>query len=92
MFLFSCLQFILKAWKSFQRCVDTIIEKNGGYIFNKFTVLYPSSYFVVDFLKFKLILFYNRIVYYNTRIFLILLPCTVLTLLYLLFSSVLKYY
>ena len=41
-------------------------------ILSKFTVLYLSSYFVVDFLELKLILFYNRTVYYYTRIFLIL--------------------
>ena len=46
-----------------------------GAILSKFTVLGLSSYFVVYFLKSKLILFYNRIVY--TRIFLILLPYSV---------------
>ena len=41
-------EFILKACKSFQRCVDTIIEKMLA-ILSKFTVLCLSSYFVVYF-------------------------------------------
>ena len=65
-------EFILKACKSFQRHVDTIIEKMVV-ILNKFTVLCLSSYFVVFVLKLKLILFYNRAIYYYTRIFLIFL-------------------
>ena len=32
------------------------------------------SYFVIYFFKFKIILFYNRVVYHHTRIFLILFP------------------
>ena len=40
---------------------------------SKFTVLYLSFYFVVYLLKLKLNLFYNKVVYYYTRIFLILL-------------------
>ena len=43
-------------------------------ILSKFIVLYLSSYFVVYFLKLEFIFFYNRIVYYYTRIFLIWLP------------------
>ena len=39
--------FILKACKSFRRCVDTIIEKMAA-ILSKFTVL-CLSYFVVYF-------------------------------------------
>ena len=44
-------------------------------ILSKFTVLCPSSYFVVYFLKLKLklILSYNRVIDYYDRIFLILL-------------------
>ena len=40
----------------------------------KFTVLSVSSYFVVYFFKLELILFYNRVVYYYTRILLVWLP------------------
>ena len=64
--------FILKTYKLSQRCVDTIIEKITTKL-NKFTILCLSSYFVVYSFQLKLILFYNRIVYYYTRIFLILL-------------------
>ena len=42
-------------------------------VLSKFTVLYLPSYFVVYFLKLELILFYNSVVYYHSRIFLILL-------------------
>ena len=42
-------------------------------ILSKFIVLCLSSYSIY-FLKLKLILFYNRVVYYHIRIFLILLP------------------
>ena len=66
-------EFILKACKSCRRRIDTIIKKMVT-ILSKFTVLRLSSYFVVSFLKSKLILFYNRIIYYFTRIYLILLP------------------
>ena len=44
----------LKACKSFQRFVDTIIGEKMAAILSKFTVLCLSSYFVA-FLKFKLI-------------------------------------
>ena len=68
-------EFILKTCKSFQRCVDTISEKKTVTILSKFTLLCLSSYFVVYYLKLKLILFCNRVVYYYyTRIFLNLLP------------------
>ena len=72
-------EFILEACKSFRRRADTKIEKKKKKkkmvaILSKFTVLCLSSYFVVYFLKSKLILFYNRVVYHYTRIFLILLP------------------
>ena len=43
-------------------------------ILSTFTILCLSSYFVVYFFKSKLILFFNRVVYYFTWIFLILLP------------------
>ena len=72
-------EFILKACKLFWRCVDTIIEKIVA-ILSKFTILCLFSYFVVYFSKLKLILFYNRVVYYYTRIFLNLLPYPVDTL------------
>ena len=67
-------EFILKACNLFWRHVDIIIEKKMVTILGKFTVLCLSSYFVVYFFKSKWILFYNRIVHYHTRIFLILLP------------------
>ena len=68
-------EFILKACKSFRRRVDTMIEKKKMVaILSKFTVLCLSSYFVVYFSKSKLIVFYKRVVYYYSRIFLILLP------------------
>ena len=68
-------EFILKASKSFQRHSDTIIEKKMVAILSKFTVLCLYSYLVVFFFfKLKLILFYNRVIYYYTRIFLILHP------------------
>ena len=54
-------------------CFDTICEKKMVVIMSKFTVLSLSSYFVVYLFKSKLILFYNRINYYYTRIFLIIL-------------------
>ena len=54
--------------------IDTISEKKMAAILSKFNVLYLSSYFVIYFLKLKLIMFYNRVVYYYTRIFLVLLP------------------
>ena len=66
-------EFIFKACKSFQRHVDSKIEKKMVAILSKFTVLCLSSYFVVNFLKLKFILFYNRVIYY-ARISLILLP------------------
>ena len=43
-------------------------------ILSKFFVFCLFSYFVVYFLKFKLILFYKRVANYYIRIFLILLP------------------
>ena len=61
-------EFTLKVCKSFWRCLDRIIEKTMTAILSKFTVLCRSSYFL------KLILFYNRVVFYYTRIFLISLP------------------
>ena len=54
-------EFILKACKSFQRCIDTIIEKMVT-ILSKFTVFCLSSFLL--FKKLKFILFYNRVVYY----------------------------
>ena len=65
-------EFILKASKLFRKRVDRIIKKMVA-ILIKCTV-YCQSYFFVYFLKSKLILFCNRVVYYYTRIFLILLP------------------
>ena len=64
-------EFILKTCKSFQRHVDRIIEKKSrpyrvNLLFNVHLIL-----------KLKLILFYNRVVYYYNRIFLILLPRTI---------------
>ena len=60
-------EFILKACKSFRRSVHTIMEKMVA-ILSKFTVLCLSSYFVVYLLNLKLIVFYNRVAYYYTRI------------------------
>ena len=65
-------EFILKACKSFRRRVDTIIEKNGGHIEEIYYFVF-IFFFCCLFFKSKLILFYNRVVYY-TRIFLISLP------------------
>ena len=62
------VEFILKACKSFWRCVEKMVI-----ILNKFTVFCLSSYFVVYFLKLELILFNKRVIYYYTRIFPILL-------------------
>ena len=42
-------------------------------ILSKFTVLCLSFYFVVYLFELKLILFYYRVIYYHTKIFLILL-------------------
>ena len=67
-------EFILKACKSFRSRVDTIIDKKMVTILSKFTVLCKYPYFVVYFLRLKLILFYNRVVYYYFIIFQILLP------------------
>ena len=73
-------KFLLMAYKSFRKRVNTIIEKKKkiATILSKFTVLHLSSYFVVYILLSKLIFSYNRITYYYTRIFLILLPHPVL--------------
>ena len=70
-------EFILKACKSFRRHVDKIIEKMEA-ILSNFSVLRLFSYFVVYFFELELILFYNRVIYYYTRIFLILLMHPVL--------------
>ena len=64
-------EFILKACKLFQRHLDTIIEKMVA-LLSKFTILCLSCDFVVYFLKLKLTLFYNRVVYNYARILLIL--------------------
>ena len=66
-------ELILKAYKSIQRHVDIIIKKMLV-ILNKFTILYLSSNFAVYFFKLKLILFCNRVLNYDSRIFLILPP------------------
>ena len=66
-------EFTLKVCKSFRKRVDTIIEKKKILaILSKSTVLCLFSYFVVYFLKLKLILFYKKAICY-TGIFLILL-------------------
>ena len=46
--------------------VDKIIDKMVA-ILSKFTVLCLSSDFVAYFLKLKLILFYNRVIYYQVE-------------------------
>ena len=57
---FECMLIqLLKDWK----------KNNDG-----FTVLCLSSYFVADFVKLKLTFVYNQILYYYSRIFLILIP------------------
>ena len=38
-------------------------------ILSKFTVLCISTYFVAFLFKLKLILFYKRVIYYNTKIY-----------------------
>ena len=74
-----CLRLLLKRngikhlKNLFWRHVDTIFEKMVA-ILSKFTVLCLSSYFAVYFLRLRLILFYNKVIYYYIRIFLILLP------------------
>ena len=68
-------EFILKACKSFRRHVDTVIEKKKWWpcwVNLLFCVFLLILLFI--FLKLKLILFYIRVIYYDTRIFLILLP------------------
>ena len=66
-------EFILKACKSFQKCVDTIIEENGG--LTEKIYCFVSIFFVFYFFKSRLILFYNKVgYYYYSRIFLILHP------------------
>ena len=64
-------EFILKTCKSFRRRVDTMTEKNDSYIewINR-----VSCYFVAYFQNKKITLFYKRVVYHWTRIFLILRP------------------
>ena len=59
-------------WKYGNR-FESVLIKYLEAILSKFTVLCLSSYF---FQKWKLILFYNRVVDYYTRIFLILIPHT----------------
>ena len=46
-------EFILKTYKSFRRCVNTIIEKTAA-IMSKSTVLSLFSYFVVSFFLIKI--------------------------------------
>ena len=75
-------KFISKAFKSFQRYILTITEKMVA-ILSKFTVVPLSSYFVVYFRKLKLILFYDRVFYHYTRIFLILFPHSVYIYIYI---------
>ena len=75
-------EFILKAFKSFRKRVDTIIKKMGV-ILSKFTILGVFSYFVVYSLKFNSILFYKRVVYYYAKIFLILLPYQIYIYIYI---------
>ena len=55
-------EFIFMTCKSFRRYIDPIIEKMVA-LLNKFTVLCLSFNFVVYFLKLKLILFYNCVIY-----------------------------
>ena len=50
---------------------------------SKLTTLWLSSYFVVYSFRLKLIFFYNSVVYYYTRIFLILLPHIVYIYIYI---------
>ena len=60
-------KFILKTSKSFHRHVERIIFKKIAAILRKFTVLCLLSYFIVYFFNLKLILFYNRVIYYYTK-------------------------
>ena len=53
---------------------------------SKFTVLCLSSYFVYSF-ELKLNLFHNKVIYYYTRIFLILLPHSAVILFNLLMNG-----
>ena len=59
-------EFILKVGKSFRRRSDTIIFKKWWPYWENLLFLRLFSYFVVYFFKQKLILFYNRVVYYYT--------------------------
>ena len=52
-------EFILKAFKSFQKQADSIIEKEMVAILRKFTVSCLSSYLIVYCLEFKWTLFYK---------------------------------
>ena len=64
-------------WRHANHFKGVLIERNGKKmvaILSIFTLFCLSSYFVIWFLKLKLILFNNRAIYYYTRIFLILLP------------------
>ena len=66
-------EFILKACKSFWRCINTIIEKLWSYWVN--SLFYVNLLILLlIFLQLKIILFYNTVVYYYTRLFLIFLP------------------
>ena len=58
-------EFILKAYKSFRRCVDTIIEKKCWLYFVNLCVYLFCSLFC----KIRINLVYDRVVYYFTRIF-----------------------
>ena len=64
-------EFTLKACKSFQRRVNTIIEKNGGHI--KYIYSFVSIFLLccLFFLKLILIIFYYVVIYCYTRLFLI---------------------
>ena len=52
---------ILKTCKSFQRQVDTVIEKKIGVIVSKFTVLCLSSYFKI---KMNVVLKWSHLLLY----------------------------
>ena len=59
--------FIFKAYKSFRRCVDWIIEKNGGHTEKNYYFVSLFLFCCLFFFKLKLILFHNRVIHYYTR-------------------------
>ena len=66
-------ELILKACQWFQSRVDTIIKKKKRWPYWINLLYCVHFFFVVNFFELKLILFYHRVVYYHTKLFLIFL-------------------